>query len=586
MLFSLGAPLTTIAALYLAMGIASGLVVGTLAGLVSRFVELSPARLTGPLLLWFDAAVFLLRSETRGELVRFPSLLILVLIAGVVVLVLAWVWACRSRSQPDASLRAPAAATVCALLVAGGCALHAPLTQHSLPDRGSARSDAPNILFVLVDAMRADRVSAMGYPRPTTPTVDRLAAEGVLSENAYAHGNRTIISMPSLFTSLYPALTGAVGFQEHVAPLPADRVTIAEICRDAGYSTVGMMSNIYLKRAFGLTQGFDRVEEFNPGRFNLSVYRVLLAMGLVTRPHYVTGTSASATEVTDAAIKWLARAPSRSPVFCYVHYMDVHHPYLPPVEFEQMFRSRDSLAAIDPAALFAKSVEMVKENRRNALDDDELTRLSDLYDGCIRYVDTQLGRLLAAMNRVPNGRPTVVIFTGDHGDEFQEHGCLYHNNVVIQELIRVPLVMWRSDHGYGTRVTSLVRHVDVLPTIAEWAGAPVPDLAMGHSLTRVMENPSDSTEVQSIAEGDYCSALMVPGWKVMRVDTSGVDTLFDLSADPWGATDVSARYPDDLTRMRDALESYLRAVETQRVEGAATTNAETLRQLRALGYLN
>ncbi len=580
----LGTPISTVASLFLAMGAVTGACAGIVAGVLSGIIGMSAARFSFPVLVWFHVSLFALRSFTKGELVRFPAALVVVLIVGGVLAFLAAVWARRSPSAV-VSLRWPVVFDSIAIAATVVLAIWGPLRMNSLPVRKSARADAPNILFILVDAMRADRLSAAGYARATTPAVDRLAAEGVMFENAYAHGNRTIISVPSLFTSLYPALTGAIGFHELMAPLPEHQVTIAELCRDAGYFTVGMMNNTYLTRLFGLEQGFDRVEEFHRRRFDLSVYRVLVAVGLLRKPGYATGMYASATEVTDVALKWLSRASREGPVFCYVHYMDVHHPYRPPDEFERMFRTRDSLAQIDPNALFEKSVDLMKRRKLDPLDDDELTRLSDLYDGCIRYVDTQVGRLVEAMNALGSGRPTVVVFTADHGDEFQEHGSLYHNNVVIQELIRVPLVMWFSDRRFGKRIPNLVRHIDLLPTIAELVGAEVPGAALGRTLTGTFDG-SDSTAVTSIAEGDYCSAVVETGWKLMRVDTTDTETLYHLTDDPWATRDVSLEYPADRERLSALLEGYLRAVEALRAKPSETYDAETMRQLRSLGYIN
>lgn len=580
----LGTPLVVALSVYLAVGAGIGLVAGLAAGLMARAAHVSARRLALPPLVWVFASMFVMRSVTAGEVRHFPPLLIGVLVVGAVTTVVAWLWA---RGTPAAAGSGGAIANlplVVLLLVMAAPAAWMLTVHDRLPVRKNARADAPNIIFILVDALRQDRVSAFGYDRPTTPNVKRLAADGVRFDNAYAQGNRTAISMPALFTSMYPSMTGVFAFQDKMSPLPKDRVTIADLCRSSGYSTFAMMSNPYLKRPFGLTHGFDRVEEFDPGRYALSAYRVLVALHILSRPEYVR-TKPSATEVTDAAMKWLARAPKSSPFFCYVHYMDVHHPYLPPPQYEKMFRSRESLASIDPQALFMKTVELVHDRKPYPLDSDDLARLSDLYDADIRYVDTEIGRLIAVAKNAPNGRPTVIVFTADHGDEFQEHGCIYHNNVVIQQLIRIPLVIWRSDHHFGEDVTQMVRHVDVLPTLAEWAGAKIPLEAIGRSLLPLMDGKS-LPPVSSIAEGDYCSALVEPGWKVMHVDTTNTDTLFDLTTDPWGSTDVAAEHPRRWQAMRDSLDVYLRAVAGLGERRSTTVNKGTLKQLKALGYVN
>jgi arylsulfatase A-like enzyme len=503
------------------------------------------------------------------------------LVAGIV-------WARRGASARLKPTRIPRAAYAAAAIAVGVIfAAWTPLRYHRMPHRTGAAADAPNVVLVLVDALRADRLSINGYHRPTTPFIDRLAQHGATFINAYSHGNRTIVAMPSLFTSIYPSYARTIVSGDWTTPLPDSQTTIAEVCRDAGYTTVALMSNPFLRRPFGLAQGFDRVEEFDAGQFKLSLYRVLVVAGIMEKPYYAEAISASANEVTDAAVAWLERVPKRAPYFCYVHYMDVHHPYDPPSEFEQMFRSGDWLASIDPQALFTKTYTLVRERKPYPLDDAELTRLSDLYDGCVRYVDSEIAHLVEAATHI-NERPTVVVITSDHGDEFQEHGGLYHNNVVIEELIRVPLVVWRSDReNQARRVTDLVRHIDVLPTVAEVVGARVPEAAVGRSLVPLLANDaSESSPRASVAKGDYCSAMVEPGWKLMRVDTTGVDALFDLVADPSTRSNVAQKHDERFTRMQSTLDAYLKSVPQGDTAARAAADAETLRRLQALGYIN
>ncbi len=584
---TLGTPLPTIICIYSVTGGGLGVVGGLVAWFIARRVPARPGRVSFMLLIYTCVVVFVLRSVPVQQLATVPPRLVGLLVAGVAAVAVG-VWWARSASDIRAlprmrSLRfigVVVAAVICAM-----CAAWVPLLHYRLPVREAAAADAPNVVFVLVDALRADRLSCAGYPRPTSPFIDRLAASGTMFENAYSHGNRTIIAMPSVFTSQYPSYARAIESGDWSTPLPDSQTTLAELFREAGYTTMGLMSNPYLKRPFGLTQGFDRTEEFNNGRFHLSLYRALLATGLLPKPRFAGGISANAAEVTDAAVAWLGRAPARSPFFCYVHYMDVHHPYLPPRVFEDMFNSRDWLSSIDPAGLFTKTVELVGKRQPYPLDDDELTRLSDLYDACIRYVDSEIARVVNVAQGV-NDRPTIVVVTSDHGDEFQEHGFLYHNNIVIEELIRVPLVIWRSDRREaGRRVPELVRHVDLLPTLAEMAGFEAPAGVVGRSLSLLMDGGDDNLRA-SVAEGDHCSALIEPGWKLMRVDTTGTDTLFDLVADSRAKSDVGPIHVDRLEEMRRRLDAYVLGAPVSGTAARARVDAATLRQLQALGYVN
>ncbi len=582
---TLGSPLPTVISLYLLSGGVLGSAVGLFAWIAARMVSLRPARISFVALVYVAAAFFILRTTPTQTLATFPLQLWLVVGLGIVATIVGLRWATRAIAVRSSHGSLRFAAVAIAMVTCTACVAWVPLKFHHMPQRHSVSNDAPNVVFVLVDALRADRLSCYGYGRATSPYIDQLAARGTRFTHAYSHGNRTIIAMPSLFTSIYPSYTRRVGPANWNVALPDSQTTMAEVFQHAGYSTLAMMANPYLKRPFGLTQGFDRVEEFNSGRFHLSLYRVMMGLGLVTKPHYADGLTANAKEVTDAAVAWLARTPTHSPFFCYVHYMDVHHPYLPPFVLDQMFNTQDWLTSADPMTLYQKTVQLVQSRQQYPLNESELQRLSDLYDACIRFVDGEIARLVAAAVE-RNGRKTIVVITSDHGDEFQEHGLLYHNNVVTEELIRVPLVIWRTGDNEPRRVDDLVRHIDVLPTLAEIVRAPLPARAIGASLLPLMRGERDESPRVSIAEGDYCSALVEPGWKVMRVDTTDADTMYDLVADPVGMRDIAGLHPERFGLMRDSLDLYFHGVPALQSHEPTEVDAATLRQLRALGYIN
>lgn len=470
-----------------------------------------------------------------------------------------------------------AAALACAVSIAW-----VPVRHHRMTAAKRADANAPNVVFVLIDALRADRLSYTGYPRRTSPFIDQLASGGTVFTRAYSHGNRTMIAMPSLFTSKYPSYARVIRNNDWWVPLSDEQTTIAEMLRDSGYATFALMSNPYLKRPFGLTQGFDRVEEFNDGYLHLVLHRLLLKSGLASRPRYAMGLPANATEVTGAALAWLRRKPADAPFFCYIHYMDVHQPYLPPESFEDMFTLDPRLRSIDPRELTTRTVDVV-HTPGSLLGEDDLTRLSDLYDACIRYVDSEIERLVeAAVSR--NDRPTIVIITSDHGDEFQEHGQLYHTNLLIEELIRVPLLIWRSDRPESRRVEKLVRHIDVLPTIAELTGARAHFDIVGRSLVPELNSGAEGPAVYLIAEGEYCSAVVEQGWKLMRVDTTSTIALFDLTTDFGARHDVADKEPRTFKRMLETLDLYFEGVPSTGATRLESSEA-SLEQLRSIGYV-
>jgi arylsulfatase A-like enzyme len=344
--------------------------------------------------------------------------------------------------------------------------------------------EVQNVLLITVDALRADRLGAYGYRRPTSPRLDSLAARATLFENCFAQGNVTELSMAALFTSLYPSLHGVRRHQNLASPLVPEIETLAENLRDAGLRSAGLMSNPYLKREWGLTQGFDAIDEFHYGYLRLLPVRMLKVLGLLRPPGRIgTLQVPDAEAVTDRALSRLDRLKG-GPFFLFVHYMDVHHPYLPPPRFESRCRTPGA-STIDAQALWRRSWPLFKElpSEREVFSPADLRRFRDLYDGCIQYVDSEIGRLLDGLRARGLDRSTLVVVAADHGDEFMEHGNMLHlSPFLYDELIHVPLIVVWPGQSAGGRVAPVVRLIDVMPTLLEVCDLPACPSAQGRSL--------------------------------------------------------------------------------------------------------
>jgi arylsulfatase A-like enzyme len=593
----LGAPLSRILGVYLLFGFAVGAVVGLVGGAASalRGREWNANR-SVPVYAAVIGALIVLMYVTRNRpMSRFqavPSLAdvaVFLSIAGG--FLAAGTLGARAFERRPVFGRANRRAGWMAVAgcVAAIAAAHivAGVRENRWAPAASGKAPAgPNVVLVLLDALRADHVSAYGYRRETTPVIDGLAREGVLFRNAHSHGNRTIIAVPSIFTSLYPSFHGAIGRGEIVKPLAEERTTIAEIFRDEGYATVGLMTNEYLKRGFGLEQGFDRIDPFYAERYLLGLYKLLRHLHVVERPGYAVALHANAAEVTDRALHRLRRLDQR-PFLLYAHFMDTHHPYAPPPPYDSMFGRVEG--APGPAELFAKTRRALSPSGGETLSRGEVEQLENYYDGSIRFADDQIGRLLREAARVSGERELVVVITSDHGDEFFEHGLFYHNNLLYEDLIHVPLVFWSSKRfARGLEVRGLARHVDILPTLSALIGAGPPPGVAGRSLLPVLEGEPDTADVESFAEGDFCASLSHGGWKMMMVDSTGAFHLYDVSRDPDEREDLSAAAPDVYERMKAKLSEYVQAAAAERRRsGAAQAKAdeETVRKLKALGYM-
>jgi arylsulfatase A-like enzyme len=593
----LGAPLSRVLGVYLLFGLA----VGVLAGLAGALVGAVARRRWGSdRFVPFYAALFAallvfvygVRHHSRyrfehvlesADAAKFLAVLVVLLAAGLLASRALVKRRVLSRAGSRVGWAAAAACLVLVLVVQAAASYSEKRVPRSAAD---AEPAGPNVVLILLDALRADHVSAYGYARETTPTIDGLARDGVLFRNARSHGNRTIISVPSIFTSLYPSFHGTVGRGKKAKPLAGEHTTMAEVFRARGYTTVGLMSNVYLKRGYGLGQGFDVAERFYADRYLLGLYKLLRHLGVIERPRYATALHPDAGEVTERGVHWIGNLEGR-PFFLYAHYMDTHHPYSPPPPYDTMFGSGG--AEPPPLDLFRKTTRLLRGTGVDALTPGEIAKLKDYYDGAIRYADDEIGRLVAAARRASGKRDLVVVVTSDHGDEFFEHGRFHHENLLIEELIRVPLVFW-SANGFarGAEVASLVRHIDLLPTLSELIGAETPGEAVGRSLVPMLRGEQDTALTESFAEGDYCASLNRGDWKMVMVDSTGSFHLYNLAVDPGEKEDLALKTPDVYLEMKARLSEFAdRAKAAREASGTVETEADedTIRKLKALGYI-
>jgi arylsulfatase A-like enzyme len=378
--------------------------------------------------------------------------------------------------------------------------------------------EVQNVLLITVDALRADRLGTYGYRRPTSPRIDSLATRSTVFTRCFAQGNVTELSMGALFTSLYPSMHGVRRQQRLASPLAPEIETLAENLRDAGLRTAGLMSNPYLKREWGLTQGFDAVEEFQYGYLRLLPLRLLKVLHLFHPPARIGMMEVpSATAVTDRALARLARDKQR-PFFLFAHYMDVHHPYLPPARFEGLFHAPGA-TSIAADALWRRSWPLFHElpSDKELFAPGDLRRFGDLYDGSIRYVDTEIGRLLDGLAALGLDRSTLVVIAADHGDEFLEHGYMLHlSPYLYDELIHVPLIVHWPGQTAGRSVSPPVRLIDVMPTLLAVFDLPACPSAQGRSLLPVLRGEPDATPAPPVFSQSYeCAAVRTASRKLM-----------------------------------------------------------------------
>ena len=308
---------------------------------------------------------------------------------------------------------------------------------------GGAPDPRPNVLILSLDTLRSRNVGTYGYGRDTTPFLDAFATRGAVFEETVTTSVTTGPSHMSLFTGLYPVNHGLRTGLDWKLP---DTRTVAETLRDAGYHTAAFTENGYIDRLRGFGAGFEEYTE-NRGDRKRGPGEVRVTFGQAER--------------------WLERGPRR-PFFLFVHTYQVHAPFVPPEAYTGLFVDDGFPGPEDPT----------------------MRRHRDDYDREIRFVDDRVKALLAALDAAGLADDTLVAILSDHGEEFGEHGLYQHGGAVYEETIRIPWLLVGPGVPAGRRVATPASLIDVMPTLFDLIGRPVPEGLDGVSLRPALEGAS------------------------------------------------------------------------------------------------
>jgi arylsulfatase A-like enzyme len=454
------------------------------------------------------------------------------------------------------------------LALLAGCAADAP--------------SRPHLVLIVVDTLRADHLGVYGYARPTSPNIDRLAGRGVTFTNAVAPSSWTRPSVASLFTSRAPHEHGAASFDRGLSP---DLPTLAELLGRAGYRTLGVSGNfVHVNETTGLSRGF---EEFHAASVRLSSREGDVLFRVHPRGASEVLLRAPTGEELNREI--LARLPGagEGPLFLYVHYMDPHAGYHPPEPFRSAFLPAGADAGSDATSDYV--VELAA--RPTPPPAPELARLRALYDAEVAAADHAVGGLLETLEARGFGEDLVVVLASDHGEEFGEHGGLFHGVTLHRESLAVPLVVYDSRRlRRGERREDPVDLLDVAPTLLALAGIEPPEEMRGRPLLGagplpgrelVAELHSDPPFEEHLRPRSQRLALIRWPWKVI-VARDGAALTYRLDRDPAETEPLSGEVaPGGL--LRDARELARRSSASDRGQ-PLDLDLESLGRLRALGY--
>ncbi len=422
-------------------------------------------------------------------------------------------------------------------------------TTASPPTSIQADASLPNVVLITIDTLRADYVGAYGSTEVKTPSLDSLAGDGVVFDNAYCQVPLTPPSHASILTGTYPATHGLRDFT--VGQFRKGTLSLARILKNRGYQTAAFVSAFVLDRSWGLNEGFDlyydnfdlkELEGTNPGN--------------VQRP---------AEETINEVLPWLENA--QDPFFLWVHLFDPHHNYDPPAPYSQLYST-------------------------------------NLYAGEVAYADSQLGRLLSLLRRSDRYENSLIVALSDHGEALGDHGENEHGFFLYEAVIKIPfIVKLPKSYGIkGIRVETIAETVDVLPTVLQVLRAPLaPEWGIeGRGLLSVMLRKRTEDR---FAYAETLYPLTTFGWSPLKVFRQGHfkfihaprPELYDLSKDPKELNNLYSRNQalanqlrTELLRVEQSFSSDSEPAQSELAQSdpsQSELDSETIEKLSALGYV-
>jgi arylsulfatase A-like enzyme len=442
-----------------------------------------------------------------------------------------------------------------------------PRAEVSRPFSRNAGQEPPDVFIYLIDTLRADHLGCYGYPEAVSPHIDALARDGVLFERAIANSPWTKPSVASLFTGVWPATHNVLVKGQS---LPEEAVTLAETLRPAGVRTAAFVANGHVADRFGFHQGFDRFMFLPP-------------------PNKANHLPTPSDSVNAHVFRWLSSRELKRPLFLYVHTVDPHVPYDPPPSFRSRFAGGVGDPSIGSGPMF-----MALRHKKRPVTDELIRDLRALYTAEIAFNDDSFGRFISELKTLGLYDDALIVFLADHGEAFHEHASWGHGKDLHGEVINVPLIIKfpARDGLAGRRIAALAQQVDVMPTILDYLGLPVPAQVEGRSLLRVLGPEHGAGERTGFTHlhqiGSDQEAVVEGPWKLIR-NAAGLRrpsyTLYHLAADPGERNDVLEQHP--------IVAGYLKAqLQLRRVHAGAVltprmgvTDAAVEENLRALGYI-
>lgn len=334
----------------------------------------------------------------------------------------------------------------------------------------------PPVFIYLIDTLRADHLSCYGYERKTTPCIDAFAKDGVLFRNAFANASWTKPAVGSILTGLYPNKHGG---EDQKDRLSGEVMTLSEILQSHGYRTLYITSNGNVTREYNFDQGntfyADDFLGFYRDHFEEARTEKEVGTALYHSSEFVNLAFSSLVESNPDLLK--------EPIFAYLHTVDPHDPYTPEkpfLEFKKKLKGRDDLA-------FRET--MLSENDQRELSAEDLDFIISLYDCEILHNDYYFGEFIKYLKQHGIYDNSLIVLVADHGEQFKEHGGFLHGYSIYNEEIHVPIIVKFPHREFaGAHSAFYVSQVDILPTILDYVGVPIPPEVDGMPMLELLRN--------------------------------------------------------------------------------------------------
>ena len=432
----------------------------------------------------------------------------------------------------------------------------------------------PNVLILVIDALRPDHLGCYGYGLATSPAIDGLAGRGVLFTDATSSSSYTRAAVPSIFASVHPGAHGVLSQGRQVEMLSDEYKTLAETLKERGYVTAAFAPNPSLHRAFNFDQGFDLYDDdfqvAGPGAQDIETAR----------------------KINERTLAWLHANPKK-PFFAYLHYRDVHAPYGPPPPYDRMFDQPGEGRPLTEAEYKSQPPDVRRPRRYR-----DLRSYVEQYDGEIRYTDDHLARFLDTLSKEGFLDNTVIFLTADHGESFLEHRSWTHGTGLYEELTRVPLLLLLPNEKYkAQRVTAPVQTTDIYPTILDLLGTEIPPSLQGKSLLKAIQGRADPNRPvfsealvnRRLRPWNFGQLVAVRsgGWKLIYNRWNRQGEIYNLSRDPKETQNLADREPEQARNLLRLLAAQDRenAQRSHRVQGTEELPENVVEGLRSLGYV-